>query len=173
MPNLSAAAMAVLMIIAPLPADAALPRALDASSIGVGAAAREWIWPVAAFRLERGYAAPAHRYGPGHRGVDVRPLDDAAVRAPADGVVAFLGMVAGRGILTIDHGDGFVTTFEPIDSALEEGTAVTQGERVGAVSRGGHTAPGALHFGVRYLGEYVNPMLLLGGVPRAVLLPCC
>jgi hypothetical protein len=38
---------------------------------------------------------------------------------------------------------------------------------------GGHSEPGTLHFGVRWEGEYINPILLLDEVPRAVLLPCC
>ena len=139
----------------------------------VGLADRGWEWPVAAFRLERAYEAPAHRYGAGHRGIDLRPLESQDVRAPAPGSIAFSGMVAGRGILTIDHGDGLVTTLEPVDSTLEVGAPVDRGSVVGTVALGGHTAFGAVHFGVRLHGEYINPLLLLGGVPRAVLLPCC
>ncbi len=139
----------------------------------VDLADRGWEWPVAAFRLERAYEAPAHRYGAGHRGIDLRPLESQDVRAPAPGSIAFSGMVAGRGILTIDHGDGLVTTLEPVDSTLEVGAPVDRGSVVGTVALGGHTAFGAVHFGVRLHGEYINPLLLLGGVPRAVLLPCC
>jgi len=133
----------------------------------------DWVWPAHPFRLERPFVAPPHAYGPGHRGVDLRPLDGDEVVAPAPGVVAFSGAVAGRGILTIDHGDGLVTTLEPIDSGLTAGTPVAGGDPVGVVSLGGHADPGVLHFGVRLDGEYINPLLLLGGVPRAVLLPCC
>ena len=93
--------------------------------------------------------------------------------APADGTVAFAGAVAGRGVLTIDHGNGLVTTLEPIETSLVPGTAVTKGEEVGTVTIGGHTEPGAVHFGVRRDGEYINPLLLVAEVPRAVLLPCC
>lgn len=134
---------------------------------------RGWMWPVTPFRLERPFEAPPHLYGPGHRGVDLRPTETTTVRAPAPGTVAFAGMVAGRGILTIDHGDGLVTTLEPIDTSLEPGAPVAAGDAVGTVASGGHATPGTLHFGVRLHGEYINPMLLLGGVPRAVLLPCC
>ncbi|WP_127474670.1 murein hydrolase activator EnvC family protein [Microbacterium sulfonylureivorans] len=134
---------------------------------------RGWAWPLTAFRLEAPFVAPAHRYGPGHRGVDLRPSEGAAVRSPAAGSVAFAGPVAGRGILTIDHGGGLVTTLEPVETALVAGAEVSSGDVVGTTSAGGHAAPGALHFGVRLHGEYINPMLLLGGVPRAVLLPCC
>ena len=50
---------------------------------------------------------------------------------------------------------------------------VAQGDLVGRVDVGGHAAPATVHFGARRDGEYINPMLLLAGVPRAVLLPCC
>ena len=136
-------------------------------------AALGWIWPASRFRLARPFVAPAHKYGPGHRGVDLDLLGDSLVQAPADGVAAFAGSVAGRGILTIDHGNGLVTTLEPVDTAVEPGTPVRRGEAVATLAAGGHAASGALHFGVRLHGEYINPMLLLGGVPRAVLLPCC
>jgi murein DD-endopeptidase MepM/ murein hydrolase activator NlpD len=132
-----------------------------------------WIWPAAPFRMGRAYEAPAHRYGSGHRGVDLHPMGSQDVRAPAGGSVAFVGIVAGRGVLTIDHGGGLVTTLEPIDSPLMAGELVQRGELLGTVALGGHAAPGDLHFGVRLRGEYINPLLLLGGVPRAVLLPCC
>lgn len=134
---------------------------------------RGWIWPLDAFRLSRPYAQPAHRYGAGHRGIDLAPRSERHVRAPADGVVAFSGRVADRGVLTIDHGDGLVTTLEPVASELVPGDPVGRGDAVGAVTTGGHAAAGTLHFGVRLEGEYINPLLLLGGVPRAVLLPCC
>lgn len=133
----------------------------------------DWAWPVADHRLTRPFIAPAHEYGPGHRGIDIGSLGGAEVLAPDDGVVAYSGSIAGRGILTIDHGDGLVTTLEPVTSSLQGGALVQRGQQVALLSVGGHAAPGELHFGVRLDGEYINPLLLLGGVPRAVLLPCC
>ena len=147
-----------------------------ASSSGRSAeelAALGWIWPADAFRLSRVFVAPAHEYGPGHRGIDLAVIGSSAVRAPADGIVAFAGRVAGRGVLTIDHGGGLVTTLEPVETALVPGASVGRGDDVGALALGGHAAVGDLHFGVRLDGAYINPMVLLGGVPRAVLLPCC
>ncbi len=95
----------------------------------------EWTWPLAGFRLERAYGAPAHEYGAGHRGIDLRPLAGTDVLAPDGGTVAFTGLVAERGILTIDHGGGLVTTFEPVRSSLEPGTVVARGDVVGVVDR--------------------------------------
>lgn len=156
------------------PVSAQEPEARPAQDVVVAPAGEEWVWPVAdPFRLDGPYRAPAHAYGPGHRGVDLHPLDGLAVRSPAAGVIAFSGDVAGRGVVTVDHGGGLVTTLEPVESAVVPGTPVARGEEVGMLSVGGHARPGRLHFGVRLDGEYVNPLLLLGGVARAVLLPCC
>ena len=143
------------------------------SGPGSGSGPEDWIWPLESFRLESPFVAPAHRYGPGHRGVDLRALHTRQVRAPADGTVVFVGEVAGRGILTIDHGGGLVSTLEPVDADLIAGATIAQGDTAGTIMLGGHTASGAVHFGLRLDGEYVNPLLLLGTVPRAVLLPCC
>lgn len=151
-------------------AGGAAPPPQDA---GATPRAPQWHWPVRPFRLDRPFVAPPHRYGPGHRGIDVRALGEPAVVAPDGGIVAFSGDVAGRGILTIDHGGGLVSTLEPIASDLIAGTAVARGAPVGVISTGGHADAGALHLGARLDGEYINPLVLLGGVPRAVLLPCC
>jgi len=48
---------------------------------------------------------------------------------------------------------------------------VLRGEVVGLLAAGGHAAPGTLHLGARMDGEYLNPLVLLGAMPRAVLLP--
>lgn len=133
-----------------------------------------WRWPVdGARRVVEPFRAPAHDYGPGHRGLDVAADPGAVVRAPADGVVAFRGVVVDRPLITIEHADGLVTTLEPVSSLLAPGTPVAAGDEVGVVASGGHTLPGALHIGVRLDGVYINPMLLFGEVERAVLLPCC
>lgn len=153
------------------------PAAAGSAVLAASSAAEHpdtsWRWPVDTVTIVRAYRAPAHEYGPGHRGVDLRSAVGSDVRAPRTGVVAFSGRIAGRGILTIDHGDGYVTTLEPVDSPLSAGAPVSRGDIVGTVSTGGHTVRGALHFGVRLLGAYVNPQSLFGDIPRAVLLPCC
>lgn len=140
-----------------------VPR-VDLASLG-------WIWPLEGAAVTRPYVQPAHRYAPGHRGIDLRGQGE--VRSPADGMIAFAGPVAGRPVVTIDHGDGLVTTLEPVVTTLRPGEPVARGAPVGTITAGGHSAPGELHFGVRLDGEYINPLLLLGGIPRAVLLPCC
>ncbi|WP_309064421.1 murein hydrolase activator EnvC family protein [Microbacterium sp.] len=133
-----------------------------------------WTWPVGGPRtVISPFRAPAHDYGPGHRGMDVAASAGATVRAPADGIVAFRGVVVDRPLITIEHGRGYVTTLEPVSSELSPGEAVAAGEEVGRVATGGHAAAGTLHVGVRIDGDYVNPRGLFGDIPRAVLLPCC
>ncbi|WP_136056564.1 M23 family metallopeptidase [Microbacterium sp. K24] len=132
-----------------------------------------WLWPVATSReILEPFRAPAHAFGAGHRGIDLA-APDGAVRAPADGIVAFRGVVVDRPLLTIEHAGGLVTTFEPLASTLQPGDTVSAGDQVGVVATGGHSPAGVLHLGVRLDGEYINPMILFGGVARAVLLPCC
>ncbi|WP_426182776.1 M23 family metallopeptidase [Microbacterium sp. TWP3-1-2b2] len=133
-----------------------------------------WIWPVDGDRaVTAPFRAPAHAYASGHRGVDIAAPVGTVVHAPADGIVAFRGVVVDRPLVTIDHGGGIVTTFEPVESTLMPGAAVTAGEEIGTVGRGGHTAADELHLGVRFDDVYINPMLMFADVPRAILLPCC
>ncbi len=166
-------AMVVLLATAPGPGASAAAHT-GAHAAAEAAPAALWRWPVAGgFRLVEPYAAPARPFGPGHRGVDVEPAADAVIVAPADGSIAFTGRVADRPVVTIAHADGLVTTLEPVEALWPVGTSLSRGEPVATLATGGHTAEGALHIGVRRDGEYISPSALLGGVPRAVLLPCC
>lgn len=160
----------------PAPVPATEARSAPASHAALVEAPPDgsWLWPVAGRReVAEPFRAPAHDYGPGHRGIDIIAPVGVDVRAPADGVVAFRGTVVDRPLLTIDHGGGIVTTFEPLASDLRPGDVVTAGRPVGTVAVGGHTRPGSLHLGVRVHGVYTNPLPLFGAIPRAVLLPCC
>jgi len=119
--------------------------------------------------VARPYLAPATPYGPGHRGVDLA-ASSAVVTAPADGIVHFSGVVVDRPVLSIEHAGGFLSSYEPVTSPLAKGDPVARGDPIGTLEPG-HCAAPCLHFGVRLDGEYVSPLVLLGGVPRAVLLP--
>ncbi|WP_314423806.1 M23 family metallopeptidase [uncultured Microbacterium sp.] len=149
-----------------------VPATLAVGSVG-GSSLPVWDWPVEGPReILNPYRAPAHDFAAGHRGVDIGQ-GGGIVRAPDDGVVAFRGTVVDRPLLTVEHPGGYVSTFEPVVSELSPGEAVTRGDPLGTVGRGGHSATGTLHVGVRLDGVYLNPLLLFGPVPRAVLLPCC
>lgn len=144
-----------------------------AADPGRPAAARAtWSWPIAApHPIARAYLAPPTPYGAGHRGIDIRAPDGAPVTAPADGVVHFAGVVVDRPVLSVEHPGGVLSSFEPVTTTLHAGEVVQRGAVIGVVLAG-HCASGpCLHLGARVDGEYVNPLLFLGGVPPAVLYP--
>lgn len=131
-----------------------------------------WVWPVAPpIMVVAPFRAPATPYSAGHRGIDIAAGAGDEVIAPAAGVVRFSGPVAGRGVVSIDHGGGVVSAIEPVEGGVVAGEAVVPGGVIGAVASGGHCDARCVHFGVRVDGEYVSPFLFLGGLPRAVLLP--
>jgi murein DD-endopeptidase MepM/ murein hydrolase activator NlpD len=130
-----------------------------------------WSWPVGRpHALVRPFVAPATQYGSGHRGIDIRAPAGSVVRAPADGVVHFAGFVVDRPVLSISHAGGVLSSFEPVDATVAAGDHVRRGQVVG-VLLAGHCSSSCLHLGARIGGQYVNPLLFLGEVPRAVLLP--
>jgi murein DD-endopeptidase MepM/ murein hydrolase activator NlpD len=134
--------------------------------------------PVVEYRLPvddvvvRRFERPAHRWSPGHRGIDIEAPAATPVRAPGDGVVTFSGTVVDRGVLTIEHPDGLRSSLEPLVDAVPAGTRVHAGVVVGAVADGGtHCAPGdCLHWGVRRGEVYLDPFTLLPGASPIVLL---
>jgi murein DD-endopeptidase MepM/ murein hydrolase activator NlpD len=132
-----------------------------------------WTAPLAgALEVGRPFEAPAHAYGPGHRGVDLVGAPGTPVLAAGDGVIAFAGMVAGRPVVSIDHGGGLRTTYEPVDPSVGAGQAVARGSPIGILSAGHAGCPAAacLHWGLRRGESYLDPLALLRP-PRIRLLP--
>src|SRR5690606_24541989 len=56
-------------------------------------AATLWVSPTGALEVTGPYRAPPHRYGSGHRGIDLAAAPGATVAAPAAGTVSFTGTV--------------------------------------------------------------------------------
>ncbi|MCU1469821.1 MAG: family metallopeptidase [Glaciihabitans sp.] len=143
-----------------------LPGAVGSPSSALRA---EWAWPVrGSHQIVRPFIAPATPFSAGHRGIDITASGD--VLAPADGVVHFAGVVVNRPVLSVAHVGGVLSSYEPVASSLRAGDPVTRGEVIGQVQPG-HCSSSCLHFGVRINGEYVSPLLFLGGIVRPVLLP--
>ena len=119
-------------------------------------------WPLrAAAVVQRGFALPAVVWGSGHRGVDLSAKAGEAVLAAASGTVAFAGSIAGKPVVSIDHGS-VRTTYEPVITTLSVGKRVALGQVIGVLGTGGH-CPGCLHWGLREGKSYLDPLLLLGG----------
>jgi murein DD-endopeptidase MepM/ murein hydrolase activator NlpD len=84
------------------------------------------------------------------------------VLAAGDGVVAFAGLVVGRGVVSIDHAGGIRTTYEPLVVLVSAGQRVTRGTVLGHLLPGHQGCAGAcLHWGARRGREYVDPLGLL------------
>lgn len=150
---------------------------LSAGLVGAphaSAAPTTWSWPVEAPpNIARGFDLTA-RYGAGHRGVDISAAPGDDVRSPASGTVTFAGFVVDRPVLSIQHADGLLASYEPIVTELRPGDVVSVGQRIGELSTGHrHTPDGALHLGVRRDGAYLDPAPLFEVLrpPAAVLLP--
>jgi septal ring factor EnvC (AmiA/AmiB activator) len=120
-----------------------------------------------------GFVAPEHRFGAGHRGVDIAAGAGGTITAPAAGTVIFSGPVAGRSVITVDHGGGLVSSYDPIMPAVPAGTPVATGQVLGMLgpAEAMHCPSGCLHLGARLHGAYVDPAPFFGPRRRSILLP--
>jgi len=135
-------------------------------------AGSHWVWPdPPPHRISRGFQAPATRYSTGHRGIDIVAVEGEPISAPTDAVVHFSGHVVDRPVLTLETNDGLLISMEPVESSATQGARVAKGDVIATTARGGHCDGACVHLGVRRDGEYVSPLLFLGGLERAVLLP--
>ncbi len=149
------------------------PGGSDHPGDDVSEPARKFDWPLPGSpAVVRAFQAPAHPYGPGHRGVDLAGVSGTPVLAAGAGTVVFAGQVAGRGVVSVDHPGGIRTTYEPISPTVAAGDVVTRGQQIGTVAPG-HlecAAVACLHWGVRRGADYLDPLRLLG-LGRVRLLP--
>jgi murein DD-endopeptidase MepM/ murein hydrolase activator NlpD len=140
----------------------------------------EWSWPLTPVpEVLRPFEKPPQRWKRGHRGVDLSPGAGGAVvvLSPADGVVSFAGTVVDRGVLSIDHGGGRISSFEPVTTDLAKGRRVGRGDVVAMLAGPtagvppGHCGQPCLHWGVRVDGDYVDPLSFVMDRRPSVLLP--
>lgn len=131
-----------------------------------------FIAPVDPLVVVRDFSPPAVQWGAGHRGVDLEVTPGASIRSPADGVVTYAGMVAGRPVLTILHAGGLRSSFEPVETTLIAGQPVAANSVIGTLAESyPHCPPSScLHWGVRDGNEYINPLALVPGQGPVVLL---
>lgn len=132
-----------------------------------GTVALGWVDPTTglpyATHVLRGYEPPEKPWLPGHRGVDLALPPGAPVRAAGDGVVHFSGVVAGTPVVSIEHGEGLRTTYQPVWGFVHAGDEVREGQEIGTLGypEQADGYPG-LHWGAK-VGpkEYRNPLELL------------
>lgn len=147
----------------------------DASPKVTGPArpAARWRWPLLVTpRVVRGFEPPPQRWLPGHRGVDLAAVPGDTVVAAGAGIVTFAGPLAGRGVVTVTHGE-LRTTYEPVTATVEVGDVVAAGDPIGVIASGASHCggyPSCLHWGLLQGAVYLDPLLLLG-VSHPILLP--
>lgn len=132
-----------------------------------------WDWPLSPKpAVLRTFDPPDKPWLSGHRGVDLEATHDhVSVTSPAPGTVSFVGVVVDRPVVTIDHGGGLRSSFEPVDSTLATGAVVAKGQVIGTLQAGHCGAPGCVHWGVRRGDDYVNPLAFVTDLRPSILLP--
>ncbi len=104
----------------------------------------------------RGYDPPDQNWLAGHRGVDLAAPVGSEVRAAASGRVSVAQVIAGRGVVTLVHGE-LRTTYEPVKGVVRVGDQVAAGDVIGTVEAG-HCPSGCLHFGLKRGDQYLDPL---------------
>ncbi|WP_082574440.1 MULTISPECIES: M23 family metallopeptidase [unclassified Nocardioides] len=151
-------ALLLLALLLPLPAASA-----DPDPVGV--------WPlVPEPEVVRGFDPPEDPWGAGHRGVDLLGTPGQLVRSALPGRVAWVGVLAGRGVVVVDHG-ATRTTYEPVDAGVTIGAEVRAGQTIGRLDPvGSHCLPRAcLHWGWLEGETYLDPLRLVGAGPVRLL----
>lgn len=94
-----------------------------------------------------------------HTGVDFGATAGTAIRAAADGEIAFAGARGGYGLTTIiDHGRSLATLYAHQSALLvRAGQVVKRGQVIGRVGSTGYSTGPHLHFEVRVAGTPVDP----------------
>ena len=104
---------------------------------------------------------PEKNWLPGHRGVDLAARTGQDILSPEDGVVAYVGVIAGVPVVSVDHPDGIRTTYQPVHATVSVGDEVAEGQPIGRMAppNGDHDG---LHWGARTGKDaYINPLSLL------------
>lgn len=113
---------------------------------------------------------PESPWGAGHRGVDLLGGLGQPVRAALPGRVSFAALLAGRGVVVVDHGPTR-TTYEPVLPSVRVGDRVSAGQVLGRLgTSASHCLPRlCLHWGWRRGKTYLDPLALVGGGPVRLL----
>jgi hypothetical protein len=129
-----------------------------------------WVWPLAGpHAVSRPFEPPATPYGPGHRGADLPGRVGDSVRAAGAGHVSYAGLLAGRGVVVVVHGE-LRTTYEPVTAAVRVGELVVAGQVLGRLDAGhGGCTPACLHWGLLRGDVYLDPVRLVSGGPSRLL----
>lgn len=99
-----------------------------------------------------------------HNGLDIAAREGTPVTAAADGVVIAAMFRKARGnLVTIDHRNGYVTSYTRMQNyKVKKGDNVKKGQVIGAVGNTGqYTTAAHLHYEIRDRGKPIDPMSLI------------
>ncbi|MGL6235334.1 MAG: M23 family metallopeptidase [Segniliparus sp.] len=131
-----------------------------------------YVWPLSPRpRVATRFDPPSHRWGSGHRGVDLVAAAGADVRSAGRGTVVFASAINGVGAVSVEHPGGLRTTYEPVEPTVRIGQLVAAGDPIGLLVAGHPGCPGqaCLHWGLK-LGhgrhdQYYDPLVLVAELP--------
>src|SRR4051794_39524887 len=132
------------------------------TSGGSAAAVEDWVWPLAGPHLVgRPFEPPTTPSGAGHRGADLPGRLGQPVLAAGAGRVSYAGLLAGRGVVVVVHGE-LRTTYEPVSALVRVGDRVAAGAVIGRLDAGhaGCVSP-CLHWGLLRGDVYLDPVRLV------------
>lgn len=169
--TLGALVAALLPLLVTTPGSAAPATASGAGAGHASATIRPAVWPLSPRpAVVRAFSPPLSRYGAGHRGVDLAGTEGQRVLAAVPGRVTYAGLLAGRGVVVVDHG-ATRTTYEPVTAGVAVGAQVAAGDVLGTLTASAsHCSPGAcLHWGLIEGDVYRDPLSLVGAGPVRLL----
>lgn len=99
-----------------------------------------------------------------HTGLDFRAPVGTRVYAAASGTIIEAGYAGSYGYrVVIDHGDGYITTYNHLSKIFESGGFVNAGTNIGLSGSTGNTTGPHLHLEVLKDGQFINPAGWLWG----------
>ncbi len=137
-------------------------------NVSVDAEGIEWIVPCKYKKLTSpfGYRIhPVYKVWKMHNGVDLANSCPTPILATRSGVVIDAGYDSSSGYhVQIDHLDGFVSMYKHLckSPSVKVGDVVIAGDVIGCMGTTGVSTGVHLHFGIKYKGEWQNPMKYIG-----------
>jgi len=99
-----------------------------------------------------------------HTGLDFRVPTGTAVVAAANGTIISASWEGAYGYrIQIDHGSGYITTYNHLSKIIYSSGEVAAGQEIGKSGTSGNTTGPHLHFEVTKDGEFINPSKWLWG----------
>lgn len=117
-----------------------------------------FIWPTSVHTIS------GNNYWSGHLAIDIGAGIGSPAYAADGGVVVWAGWMNGGygNVVIIDHNNGYTTVYAHLDAIYVNcGQSVPQGTQIGAVGSTGNSTGPHLHFEIRYMGGFINPLTLL------------